>query len=132
MELDQTFKGMHTGQRVLVVDDEEVIRRVLSDILSGCGLLVETAVSGEDALRLLQAERFDLTLTDRNMPGMGGRELALIIQGRFPEHRVIMMSGVVQTDLADDPGCIAGFLTKPFSRASVLDSVGKVLGRVLG
>ena len=60
--------------RVLVVDDEPQIRRVMRATLTGLGYYVADARSGEEALEKLAAEKFDLVLLDMNMPGMGGLE----------------------------------------------------------
>jgi two-component system cell cycle sensor histidine kinase/response regulator CckA len=110
--------------RVLVVDDEETIRHVLRDILFGLGCEVVTAAGGEEALRLFGEHRFSLTLTDRQMPGMGGEELAERIRQTHPEHPVIMVSGM--------SGPVKGaptvaYLPKPFSRASVTEAVQSAL-----
>lgn len=62
---------MSTG-RILVVDDEPQIRRVLRTTLSAQGYEVFDAKTGEDALLAIRDQRFDLVLLDVNMPGMGG------------------------------------------------------------
>lgn len=116
------------GTKILVVDDEAAIRRVLSEILSGSGLDVVSAGCAEEALRLFDDCRFSLTLTDRNMPGMGGVELAMLLKRRAPGHPVLMVSGVASEGLTREEGAIDGFLMKPFSRAAVLDGVRRVLG----
>lgn len=114
--------------RVLVVDDEEMIRRVLSDILEGAGLEVVTAGSGEEALRIFDGGDFSLTLTDWHMPGVGGGELACRIKGQVSGHLVLMVSGMVPEADSWGATCVDGHLKKPFSRASVLEGVGKALG----
>ena len=60
--------------RVLIVDDEPQIRRVLRSSLAAKGYEVQDAPTGEDALMSLRQSRFDLVLLDVNMPGMGGLE----------------------------------------------------------
>lgn len=123
------------GLRVLVVDDEEMIRRVLSDILTSCGLEVVVAASGEEALGLFDAGGFALTITDRNMPGMGGGELARRLKEMAPMHPVLMVSGMLsqgEEGKLSDAGSVDGFLTKPFSRLLVLHAVGEALGWVSG
>ena len=116
------------GTKILVVDDEAAIRCVLSEILSGSGLDVVSAGCAEEALRLFDDCRVSLTLTDRNMPGMGGVELAMLLKKRAPGHPVLMVSGMASDGLSREEGVVDGFLMKPFSRASVLDGVRKVLG----
>ena len=64
---------MKTG-RILVVDDEPQLRRVMKAALTKQGYIIDDARSGEAALDSLRKERYDLVLLDRNMPGMGGLE----------------------------------------------------------
>ena len=63
-----------SGGRILVVDDDPQIRRVMRVTLTGQGYEVDDAKTGEAALEKLRKERFDLVLLDMNMPGMGGFE----------------------------------------------------------
>ena len=69
-----------SGGRILVVDDEPQIRRVMRTTLAAHGYEVEDARSAEDALERLRANRHDLVLLDINMPGMGGVEACRIIR----------------------------------------------------
>ncbi|MBL8216110.1 MAG: response regulator, partial [Bryobacterales bacterium] len=62
---------MSTG-RILVVDDEPQIRRVLRTTLAAQGYEVSDARTGEEALQAIREQRFDVVLLDMNMPGMGG------------------------------------------------------------
>ena len=66
--------------RILVVDDDPQIRRVMRVTLTGQGYEVDDAKSGEAALEKLRDERFDLVLLDMNMPGMGGLETCRAIR----------------------------------------------------
>jgi FixJ family two-component response regulator len=59
---------------------------------------------------------------------MGGVELAMLLKKRAPGHPVLMVSGMASDGLSREEGVVDGFLMKPFSRASVLDGVRKVLG----
>ena len=63
--------------RILVVDDEPQIRRVMRTTLVSRGYMVDDARNGEDALEKLRAERFDLVLLDMNMPGKSGTQVLL-------------------------------------------------------
>jgi CheY-like chemotaxis protein len=110
---------------ILVVDDEVMIRQVLSDILSGLGFEVVTAEGGEEALRCFGQHAFSLTMTDRNMSGMAGEELAELLRQRSPAHPVILMSGMSPVARTNFP---VGFLPKPFSRAAVTAAVRSALG----
>ena len=77
--------------RILVVDDDPQIRRVMRVTLTGQGYEVDDAKSGEAALEKLRDERFDLVLLDMNMPGMGGLETCRAIRGQS-EIAIIMLT----------------------------------------
>ncbi len=80
------------GVRILVVDDDLGICRTLQEILENSGCVVETAGDGAEALRCIEAGRFDLVLSDVVMPNMDGHELFLAVQERHPELPVLMMT----------------------------------------
>ena len=71
-----------TNARILVVDDEPQIRRVMRATLVARGYMVSTARNGEEALDKVREERFDLVLLDINMPGIGGMEACRIIRSQ--------------------------------------------------
>src|SRR5689334_24312032 len=77
---------------ILIVDDEEPIRQVLSEVLGGNGYVVRTAADGEEALRELSANDYDAVVTDVRMPRMDGLSLVRAIQQVAPESTVIVMS----------------------------------------
>src|SRR3954468_12956349 len=86
--------------KILFVDDEEQIRRLLSSFLTRRGYLVKTAVDGQEALRMLESERPDLVITDVNMPNVDGVELTRRLRAhpRYGTMPIIMLSAKVQTD----------------------------------
>jgi CheY-like chemotaxis protein len=116
------------GYTVLVVDDEEAVRRLASRILSRSGDQALEARHGREALATIEqhAGPVHLVLTDIKMPGMNGRELGREIERRWPDKRILYMSGfaseVFQGGLLE-PG--APFLAKPFTQE---DLAGKVRG----
>jgi len=117
--------------RVLVVDDEPAILRVLSQILSAVGLQVTEAGNGQVAAEILRTRQdFDLLLTDLIMPGMGGRLLATHFLTRCPGASVIYMSGftrdfeVAQMSEADEE---IPFVLKPFDRDELLVAVSAAI-----
>ncbi len=79
--------------RILITDDEPVVRKVLSAMLSGMGYDVETAFGGPEAVRLFAERPFDLVITDMNMPVMNGCMLAKRIKNISSETPVIMITG---------------------------------------
>ena len=76
-----------TPRRILVVDDDESLRRVTQVQLEQAGYQVATAPSGADALRLMADSRYDLVITDLKMPGMSGLDLLRAHPRRVPRHR---------------------------------------------
>jgi two-component system cell cycle sensor histidine kinase/response regulator CckA len=104
------------GRSVLLVEDEDRIRKLVRVALEGWGYSVIEADRGEHALKLLTSERkIDLLVTDLVMPGMDGRELATQVRAKFPEVGIVLISGYTP-----DPRRIEGFqdavfLPKPFT-----------------
>jgi CheY-like chemotaxis protein len=81
-----------TPKHILVADDEESVREAIGMLLTIDGHTVVSAVSGEDALNRYQREKFDLVLTDFQMPGMKGTELAMAIRRLRPTQPIIMVT----------------------------------------
>jgi len=109
--------------KILIVDDEPYIRKVLSKYLTGKNYKIETADNGEIAIEKLYAEPFDLVLTDLRMPKMGGRELLQIMSDNFPEIPKIVLTGYGTSEdiiLALQTGAY-DFLTKPITDFGILD-----------
>lgn len=120
-----------SSHTVLVVEDEEVVRRIVSEILEVGGYEVLTAVNGPDALaQVLEHEGdIELMLTDIVMPGMSGRELAERIARSRPETKVIFMSGYTAEIKGheDSLALESRFIQKPFSMDSLTALVRDVL-----
>jgi two-component system KDP operon response regulator KdpE len=111
--------------KVLIVDDELSIRRVLRVSLTALGFYVEEASTGEHALALLGAGRYDVVLLDIEMPGIGGIETCKEIQQLKPRPVVLMLTvrdAVDDKAKAFDAGA-NDFITKPFS---FRDLVGRI------
>ena len=119
-----------TPGRILVVDDEPQIRRVLRATLTANGYEVHDARTGEDALAEVREHRFDLVLLDMNMPGMGGLETCRAIRNTS-EVAIIMLT--VRDDEADKIAALdAGaddYVTKPFSTPELLARIRAALRR---
>ena len=79
--------------RVLVVDDDRLVRRLMTDGLRSLQYQVTACENGEQALETLDRERFDLLLVDFAMPGMNGADVASAAQNRQPGIKVLMVSG---------------------------------------
>lgn len=79
--------------RVLVIDDEAVLRGLLSDMLSACGYEADVAEDGAAGLARYQAQRYHAVITDLLMPGMNGFEVVAELRAMDPEVRIIMLTG---------------------------------------
>jgi len=116
--------------RILVVDDEPQIRRVLRATLSEQGYEVEDARTGEDALVAVRNSRFDVILLDMNMPGMDGLETCRAI--RATSEVAIVMLTVHDSERDKVSALDAGaddYVTKPFSMPELLARIRAALRR---
>ena len=113
---------------VLVVDDDDVIRETLLELLEGNHQCQE-ASTAEEALRKLQAQPFDLVLTDVSMPGLSGSELLERVRELYPETPVIIMSGLSDQDQAHSRIKRGAFdyILKPFRLEVVEESVKRAV-----
>src|ERR1051325_310035 len=84
---------------ILVVDDDDVIRDTLCELLAS-NYHCQQASTAEEALRTLQAQSFDVVLTDVSMPGLSGRELLQRVRNLYPGTPVIVVSGLSDQDQA--------------------------------
>ena len=117
--------------RILVVDDEPQIRRIMRVTLTGAGYEVDDARTGEEALGKVREFRPDLVLLDINMPGMGG--LAACRAIRSDASAAIIMLTVHNTEAAKVEALDAGaddFVTKPFSTPELLARIRAALRRL--
>ncbi|MBA2703175.1 MAG: response regulator [Blastocatellia bacterium] len=114
--------------RVLLVDDDETIRDTLYELLSEY-YVCQTAETAEKAFARLEADEYDVVLTDISMPGLSGLELLGHVRQKFPDTPVIIISGIGDQEHAQ--GLIRlgafDFLLKPFS----LDVVEKSVRRAV-
>jgi len=117
--------------RILVVDDEPQIRRVLRVSLTAQGYEVFDAKTGEEALESIRAQRFDLVLLDVNMPGMGGLATCREIR-KTSEVAIIMLT--VRNSEADKVAALdAGaddYITKPFGTPELMARICAALRRL--
>jgi DNA-binding NtrC family response regulator len=109
---------------VLVVDDEEIIRSFLSEVL-GDKYDVSLASDGDEAIEQIKKRRFDLIITDLKMPRVPGEEVVKFVQQQDPTSRVIVISGfssLYTVSQSINSGACA-FLSKPFSIKELMETV---------
>jgi signal transduction histidine kinase/ActR/RegA family two-component response regulator len=125
------------GDRVLVVDDDPSVLRLIRATLERAGYRVQSVTSAQDALRLYDAtpaDPFRLVLSDVVMPEMDGVDLARRLMSQDPGARFVFMSGYAPAELPsrDRAGRPVGFLAKPFRPEGLLRAVRTALDRVPG
>src|SRR5664279_1631585 len=117
--------------KILVVDDDPQLRRVMKAALTKQGYIISDVRSGEAALEKLREERYDLVILDRNMPGMGGIEACRSIR-EHSDIGIIMLT-VRKTEFEKIEALDAGaddYVTKPFSMPELLARIRANLRRV--
>jgi DNA-binding NtrC family response regulator len=111
--------------RILVADDDAVIREGLRRILSAEGYQVETVSNGRAALERLEQERFKLLITDLKMPGMSGLEVLQSLRACQPELPVVLITGYAAIDNAVEAmkNGATDYLSKPFANEEIVSKV---------
>src|SRR5271167_201187 len=114
---------------LLVVDDEESIRRSFSAVLGRSGYTVDTAPSGEAAIEALGREQFSVVLCDVRMPGVTGLQVLRHARALDPEVSLIVMSAVddAATAMAALRAGASEYLTKPVERDTLVTAVARAL-----
>jgi response regulator RpfG family c-di-GMP phosphodiesterase len=120
---------VHETPRILVVDDEQVIREILADFLSMEGFWVRTAEDGSAALAELSRNQYDLVLSDLKMPNMGGLELLKAISEHTPNVVTIIMTGfgTVETAIDAMKKGAYDYILKPFKVEEVVHTIRRGL-----
>ncbi len=123
---------MHSRKRILVVDDEAMVRFILHDTLMGLGEDYEivTAAGGEEALNYAQEESFDLAITDVLMPNMSGIELTEALKTLSPETVVVWITAYDSKRVAADAERLGvhGCWDKPLEVTEILWIAKEALG----
>ena len=118
--------------RILAVDDQRYFRELIDGLLSHEGYEVHTAESGEQALRALECDDYDVIVTDLVMPGIDGTELVQQIKERRPDQDIIMVTGVVDVKSAVEAMKVGAtdYILKPFDRKVLTRSLDKIEGKI--
>ena len=115
--------------KVLIVDDDPFIRRLISSILTLKGHQCEEAYNGMEALEKFTKNPFDAVITDIRMPRMDGIDLTCELLKLKPALPIIVMTGSQDTSIAEEATLTraSGFLNKPFSLMDLLTRFTKVM-----
>lgn len=118
-------------KKALIVDDEKNIRLTLSQTLESAGLITDTAVNGEEAIRKLTAGGYELVMLDLQMPGMDGMEVLRQVKGINPTLTVIIITAHGTIDSAVEAMKLGAvdFIQKPFSPNEIRALVKKIMER---
>ncbi|MBV9340437.1 MAG: response regulator [Acidobacteria bacterium] len=118
---------------ILLAEDEELLRELGETILRQAGYEVVTAARPEELPSLVANYdgKIDLLLTDIVMPGVSGPELVQLVRARWPQVRVLYMSGYSNEDL-EDLGGDAAFLQKPFTPTELTAKICETLSKTVG
>jgi CheY-like chemotaxis protein len=114
------------GKRILVVDDDPMVRQSIELMLQGDANTIELAAAGEEALARFEPGKYHVIVTDNRMPGMSGVQLAAELKARSPEQRVILFSGSPPIRPSSDCDLI---LIKPFSAVELRKAVSELVDR---
>lgn len=116
--------------RILVIDDEQVIRDLLHDVLSSRGFVVNTAEDARSGLTTARTTPHDLIFTDIRMPGMNGLEVCRELRRICPESRVIVMTGYGLEEMIQEALALGAFASvkKPFDIEDIYDLVNRAIG----
>jgi two-component system cell cycle sensor histidine kinase/response regulator CckA len=118
------------GGKVLLVEDEDMVRAVAERALVRAGYEVKACASGEEGLAAIDEHgvAFDIVVSDVVMPGMDGPAMVRAIRAKLPNMPVLFMSGYAEEQLRRDIDIPdMHFIAKPFSVAAIGDKVGAVL-----
>ena len=125
---------MPAVKRILVVDDEEQIRTMLTQMLEHEGFVVDTAENGEAGMDLISRHAYDLIITDMIMPIKDGLKLIMELVRDYPDLRILAISGggAIKAEryltMAGYLGDDIATLEKPFKRETLLALVNEQLG----
>jgi putative nucleotidyltransferase with HDIG domain len=119
------------NERILIVDDEDMIRDLCFQILSAEGYTVTTMSSGEAALEELRRGSTDLLITDIKMPGMDGLELFERVRKLNPDIVTVFITGhgTIDTAIESLMRGVEGFVLKPFTQEELLNAVDRAITR---
>jgi two-component system cell cycle sensor histidine kinase/response regulator CckA len=118
------------GETILLVEDEDLVRKSTAEFLSAYGYVVLEARNGPEALQLAMSHSFDIAavVTDMIMPGIDGREVVEILRQLRPQLRAVLMSGYTERKVVEKKEAVSfTFLQKPFTAEVLANTLRRVL-----
>ncbi len=128
-KVDKIIQTEHSPYRILVVEDDPILRRVNTTLLIGAGYEVDTAEDGAIAWDTIQLKTFDLLITDNSMPNVTGIELIKRVRAAGIGVPIIMATAVLPKDVFTQFPCLqpAATMIKPYTLEDLLGTVKNVL-----
>lgn len=123
------YRGEFMGTKILIVDDEQAIRKLLARYLEAAGYECQTAENVASAKKMLASENFDLLLSDLKMPGDSGLELFQHAKKHYPQMGRIMITGYGSPETASEIMTVGvyGYIIKPVTKNMLLITVENAL-----
>ncbi|MBI9100689.1 MAG: response regulator, partial [Spirochaetaceae bacterium] len=117
--------------KILIIDDEEIIRTLLKSILSECGYEVITAENGNKGIEILKGQRPppDLIILDMSMPGLSGKETFIGLKQINPQQKILLCSGFFKDDRIQDlmNMGLEEFIQKPFDYIELSEKILRII-----
>ena len=122
-------EALEITAKILVVEDDEVLRRLLIEVLGDHGYEVAATASGEEGLATMEHDVFDIILLDINLPGMDGMEVLRLVPARQPDAQVVIMTafGTVDTAVEAMKQGAFDYINKPFSTDELVLTIRRAL-----
>jgi DNA-binding NtrC family response regulator len=116
--------------RIMVIDDENIVGKMIKAVLEKDGYVVETFLNAEPALARLKEEKFDLIITDLKMKNIDGMEVLRRVKSDSPEIKVIMITAFASLDAAIEAmrGKVDDFFPKPVKIKDLKACIRRLLG----
>ncbi len=121
--------ALEIAAKVLIIEDDEVLRQLLIDVLSDQGYHIEATETGEEGLNTMEQDVFDIILLDINLPGMDGMDVLRLAPARQPDAPVVMMTafGTVDTAVEAMKQGAFDYINKPFSTDELILTIRRAL-----
>ena len=119
---------MHPAIKILIIDDEDIMRNCLCYVLTDDGYSVQTAREGQEGLHLFETDPCDIVILDIKMPGLSGVEVLKILKNKIFSVQVIMITGYATVQTAVECMKLGAFdyLTKPFDMNQIREVLRQI------